>query len=373
MRPAWIEVDIKALRKNIRSLKKCTAGNTEFMGVIKADAYGHGVLKVAEVLRDENVKRFAVVIIEEGIQLREEGFTEPVLILGHTLEEDYTKLVQYDLIPIIYQYSQAVKLSDFARKYNKKVKIHIKIDTGMGRLGFMPGEKAINDIKKINNLKGLEIEGISTHLSTADQINGEYSQEQFEKFSKIINDLENEGISIPIKHVANSAATINFPKMHLDMIRPGTSIYGLYPSRDMAKNPTVNLYPVMSIKAKLVHIKHVPPGTAVSYGRTFITKRDSVLGVVPMGYVDGIFRLLANKGEVLVKGNRCPIVGNICMDQFIVDLTDVEDVKVGDEVVFLGKQGEERITADEIGSLVGTISIEVVTRLGKRMPIVYKE
>lgn len=373
MRPAWIEVDITALKKNIRNLKKCTAEDVEFMGVIKADAYGHGALKVAQVLREENVKRFAVVIIEEGIQLREAGFTEPILILGHTLAEDYRKLIEYDLIPIIYQYSQALKLSEAARQYNKKVKVHLKIDTGMGRLGFIPDKQAINDIKKINNLAEIELEGISTHLSTADQIKGKHVQQQFKKFMDFTKELEKEGIKIPLKHVANSAATINFPKMHLDMVRPGTSLYGLYPGQEMRKNPTIDLYPVMSIKAKLVHIKRVPPGTGVSYGRTFVTKKDSVLGIVPLGYVDGVFRLLANRGEVLVHGQRCPMVGTICMDQFMIDVTEVEDVQAGDEVVFLGEQGQERITADEIGALAGTISIEVVTRLGKRMPLVYKE
>jgi len=371
VRPAWIEIDISALRKNIRNLKKCVSGNADFMGVIKADGYGHGAIKVAEVLRQEGVKRFAVVMLEEGIELRENGFNEPILILGHTLEEDYENIIRYGLTPIIYKYSQALQLNKVAKQMDTKVLIHVKADTGMGRLGFIPGKDAVEDIKRIAELPNVNLEGISSHLATADQIHNDYVRKQFAKFKKIINDLEKEGVKIPVKHIANSAATINFPEMHLDMVRPGTSLYGLYPGPEMAVNPTIDLYPVMSVKAKLVHVKSVPPGTAVSYGGTFVTKRPSVLGVVPMGYVDGVFRQLANKGEVLIRGKRCPIVGNICMDQFMVDLTDLPHVEVGDEVVFFGNQGDERITADEIGAKIGTISIEVVTRLGKRMSRIY--
>lgn len=373
MRPAWVEIDLNALRKNIKTLKSCTAKNVRFMGVIKADGYGHGAVKVGEVLRQENVTRFAIAILEEGIELRENGFTEPILILGHTMEEDYPKVIEYALTPIIYKYSQAIKLDRVAQNMSKKVTIHVKIDTGMGRLGFMPGKESIEDIKNISKLSNIKLEGISTHLSTADQIHNDFVKKQFEIFKKFLTNLEKEDVYIPIKHMANSAATINFPEMHLDMVRPGTSLYGFYSGPDMVKEHKVDLYPVMSIKAKLVHVKPVPKGTSVSYGRTFVTQKDSVLGVIPMGYVDGIFRQLANKGEVLIRGKRCPIVGNICMDQFMVDLTDLEDAEVGDEVVFVGEQGEDRITADEVGEKVGSISVEVVTRLGKRMPIIYKD
>lgn len=372
MRPAWIEVDLNSLRKNIRNLKKCTAEGADFMGVIKADAYGHGASKVAETLISEGVNRFAVVTLEEGIKLREESFTNPILILGHTIDEDFDKLIEYDLIPVVYKLSQAVNLNNLAKKANKEAKIHIKIDTGMGRLGFIPDDESIKELKQIYDMPNIIMEGIYTHLSTADQIfDTDYVYNQFNQFEKFLKALNNIGINIPIRHVANSAATINYPEMHLDMVRPGTSLYGLYPGPDMALNPTIDLYPVMSIKARLVHVKYVPENTSVSYGRTFITDKPSVLGVVPMGYVDGVFRQLANKGEVLINGKRCPIVGTICMDQFMVDLTELENPKIGDEVVLVGQQGDETITADEMGSRAGTISIEVVTRMGKRMPIMY--
>lgn len=373
MRPAWVEVDLYALKENLNNLRDCIGPETDIMAVIKADAYGHGALKVANLYRKEGVRHFAVAMIQEGIELRENGFNEPILIIGHTLEEDFPELVKYNLTPTIYTYSQAEELNHIATRLDRKVNIHVEIDTGMGRLGFMPGEKAVQDIVKISQLTNIFIEGIYTHLATADQLKDQsYVNMQYDKFIKILNQLKEAGIYIPVKHMSNSAATINFPKMHMDMVRPGTSLYGLYPGPEMAANPKIRLIPAMSVKAKLVHIKQIPIGTKVSYSGTFEAKRPTVVGVVPMGYVDGVFRQLANRGSVLLKGRRCKIIGNICMDQFMIDITDVVNPQLGDEVVFIGKQGKERITADEVGALVNTISVEVVTRIGKRMPIVYK-
>lgn len=373
MRPAWLEIRLDFLRKNITNLKKCVAGSADFMAVIKADGYGHGVKEVARVLEEEGINRFAVVMVEEGIELRDYGYKQPILILGHTPQEDYEDVIKYRLIPTIYSFEQALKLNEVARKHEKVVTIHIKVDTGMGRLGFIPGEKAIEEIINITKLGNIKIEGIFSHLSTADRVDNEYVRKQYGKFNSILKDLERNNVFIPIRHLANSGATINYPEMHFDMVRPGTSLYGLYPGPETAANTDTKLYPVMEAKAELIHIKKVPANTSISYSRTFITSRESIIGVVPMGYVDGVFRMLANKGEVLVRGRRCPIVGNICMDHFMVDLTDLEEVKIRDEVVFFGKQGEERITADEVGERVGTISIEVVTRMGKRMPRKYIE
>ncbi len=374
MRPAWIEINLDALRKNFRNLKKCVAGNAGFMAVIKADGYGHGVEKVAETLLDEGVDRLAIVTVEEGIELRELGFNDvPILMLGHTPEEDVQDIIEYNLIPTVYRYDQAAKLNKAAEKTGVRVPVHIKIDTGMGRLGFIPGETAIKEITRILELPGIYVEGIFSHLATADRVDNDFVREQFTKFQGVVKELEQKGINIPIKHLANSGATINYPEMHLDMVRPGTSLYGLYPGPETAANTDVKLYPVMEAKAELIHIKEVSPGTPVSYSSTFVAERDSVIGVVPMGYVDGVYRVLANRGEVLVKGQRCPIVGNICMDHFMVDLTDLAEVNRRDEVVFFGRQGDEMITADEVGEIVGTISIEVVNRMGHRMPRFYED
>lgn len=371
MRPTWIEVNIEALKNNIRNLKSCLSQGVSFMGVIKADAYGHGVEKVAQVLIEEGIERFAVVMVEEGIELREKGFNNPILVLGYVPEEDYLDVVEYNLTPAIYKYCQAEKLNELAEGMDKSVKGHMKIDTGMGRLGFMPNFESISEIEKIHLLSNINIEGIYTHLSTADEKNNPYAIEQLNKFKFILKQLENKNIDIPIKHMSNSAANINFKDMHFNMVRPGTSIYGLYPGPEMIINPTIELEPAMSIKSKIVHIKEIPKDSSVSYGRTFISKRPSLIGVIPMGYVDGVFRRLGNRGDVLVNGQRCPIIGNICMDQFMIDLTDLDKVELGDEVVILGKQGKERISAEEIGEIAGTISIEVVTRVGKRVPIIY--
>ena len=373
MRPAWVEVDLGALKKNLNTLRACIAPETEFMAVIKADAYGHGVLKVADLYRREGVQRFAVVMIQEGVELRVNGFNERILIIGNTLEEDYPELLKYNLTPTIYKFTQAEELNRIAVAQGKKATIHIEIDTGMGRLGFIPSEEAVQEIIKISRLSNIFFEGIYTHLATGDSLKDQsYLNMQYERFMKTLNRLKDAGLVIPIKHMSNSAATINFPKMHLDMVRPGTSLYGLYPGPETAAANITELIPAMSIKAKLVHIKPVPVGTKVSYSGTFEAKRPTVIGVIPMGYVDGIFRQLANRGNVLLRGQRCPIVGNICMDQFMIDITEVANPQLGDEVVIIGKQGREQITADEVGALVNTISIEVVTRLGKRMPIVYK-
>src|SRR5699024_9058009 len=231
-------------------------------------------------------------MVEEGIQLREAGFKESILILGPIPEEDYSKLLEYELIPAIYKLFQAIELNRVAEKARKKASIHLKIDTGMGRLGFIPEEQSIKEIKEIINLPNIFVEGIYTHLSTADEKYNEYVKEQFRRFIFVLDELKKEGITIPIRHMANSAATINFKEMHLDMIRPGTSIYGLYPGPEMKENPTVDLYPAMSIKSKVMHIKSLPTDTSIGYGRTFISKRPSIIGVIPMGYVDGVFRLL---------------------------------------------------------------------------------
>lgn len=372
MRPAWVEVDLSALRQNLKTLRDCIDHEIELMVVIKGDAYGHGSLRLANFYREEGVRRFAVAIIQEGIELRCNGFEEPILILGHTPEEDFPELIKNNLTPTIYTLSQAEKINQVAATCNKKINIHIKIDTGMGRLGFATGGKSIETIVHISRLSNIFIEGIYTHLATADRLSDQgYVNMQYNRFMGVINDLEVAGLSISLKHMCNSAATINFPQMHLDMVRPGTSLYGLYPGPEMANAPIVKLIPAMSVKARLVHIKQISIGSKVSYSGTFTAKRPTVVGIVPMGYVDGVFRQLANKGNVLLKGQRCQIIGNICMDQFMIDITDVEDPQVGDEVVFIGKQGEESITADDVGALVNTISVEVVTRMGKRMPIVY--
>lgn len=374
MRSAWAEVHLEQIRKNVRFLMSHIDSSTKYMGVVKADAYGHGMIPVAHVLQEEGVTYFAVAFVFEGIELRKNGFNEPILVLGHTFEEDYQDLLEYNLMPSIFTVDQANRLNSFAEAMGQTATIHIKIDTGMGRLGFIIDEEIVKNIKYIMSLKNIYIEGIFSHLATAPQTSDtSYCDMQFHKFMCLMKELSWAGIKIPIKHISNSGATILFPRMQLDMVRPGTAIYGLYAGEELEDLPMVKVYPAMEIKAKLAYVKPVPAGTRVSYTGSFETKRPSVLGIVPLGYVDGIFRNLANNGEVLLHGKRCKIVGNVCMDQFVIDITEIDNPEEGDEIVIMGRQGSEYISAEELGRKCGTISIEVICGLGKRMPIVYKD
>jgi alanine racemase len=373
LRPAWIEISLPAILHNIAAFRQILSRKADIMAIVKADAYGHGAVRVAGALREEGIKRFGVALLQEGVELRENGFDEPILILGCTWEDDFPLVLHYGLTPTIYDYSQAALLERRARETGKSARVHIKIDTGMGRIGLQPGMQAMQEIDRIAKLPNLIVEGIFSHLAWADDPLNDFSTAQFARFRQSIGDLEKAGISFPLKHLANSAATINFPAMHLDLVRIGISLYGLYPDVQMAARPRIDLLPAMQVKARLVQVKEVPEGTPLSYGCTFTTRRRSRIGTVPMGYADGIPRVLSNNGDVLVKGKRCPIAGRVCMDQFMVDLTGLDEVAVGDEVVFLGSQQEACISADEVAGKAGTISYEIVTRMSPRLPRVYAD
>jgi alanine racemase len=375
MRAAWAEIHLEAIRKNVQYLRSRIKPSTRMMGVIKADAYGHGVIQTARILEQEGVEQFAVALVQEGVELRQAGFFQPILLLGHTFEEDYPTVLEYGLMPSIFTMHQAESLNAYAAKAGKTAFIHIKVDTGMGRLGFLAdADDTIDNIAAISRMPNIRIEGIFSHLATAPQFSDtSYCDMQFAKFMSVLDKLKAAGIEIPIRHIANSGATILFPHMQLDMVRPGTAIYGLYAGDELTQLKDYPIYPAMEIKARLAHVKPVPAGTRVSYTGSFETKHPSVLGVVPLGYVDGVFRNLANRGSVLVHGQRCPMVGNVCMDQFVIDITDVDNPQVGDEVVLIGRQGDEYISAEEVGALAGTISIEVLCGLGKRMPMKFVE
>lgn len=373
MRPAWIEISLPAIKRNIRAFRRIISGKAQIMGVVKADAYGHGAVEVANALREEGIKHFGVALVQEGVELRKNGIAEPILILGYTSEEDLRPALEYGLTFTIYNHAQAVLLNNIAGETEKSVPLHLKVDTGMGRIGFQPGKPAVQEIEKIAKLPYLRLEGIFSHQAWADNPQNDFAEIQFRRFQDFVSLLRERGIDVPIRHIANSAATINFPSMHLDLVRIGISLYGLYPDAQMAINPKIELHPAMQVKARLVQVKDVPAGIPLSYGCTFTTGRNSLIGTVPMGYADGIPRALSNNGEALVRGTRCSIVGRICMDQFMVDLTDVGEGAVGDEVVFLGRQGAEQISADEVAERAGTISYEIVTRMSPRMPRIYIE
>jgi alanine racemase len=370
IRPVWMEVNLDNLAHNIRQIRNNVTAPASIMGIVKADGYGHGALEVSRVLIEEGVQRLGVAVLDEAIELRRDGINVPILILGYTPPELFDSVLEYDITPTLYSLEDALKLSNLASKKGQRVKIHLKLDTGMGRIGMIPGEDSAEKVSNIYKLPGIIIEGIFTHFSVADEKDKTYTRGQYEKFTQFVNALKDRGIEIPIRHAGNSATSIDLPEMHLDMVRPGVILYGLYPS-DEVDREKVPLKPLASLKAAIAHVKTVPPGTSIGYGRKYISTGERVIATLPIGYADGYTRLLSGKAEVLVRGVRAPLAGNICMDQCMIDVTGIEGVKVGDEAVLMGQQGQESITAEELGSLLGTINYEIVCMIGKRVPRVY--
>ncbi|OIP70820.1 alanine racemase, partial [Candidatus Atribacteria bacterium CG2_30_33_13] len=353
----WTEVNLDAIAQNVKNIKKLIGKKKELMAVVKGNAYGHDILEISSVVLENGATRLAVARLEEAIFLRKAGITVPILVLGLTLKPQAESLVSYDITPTVCEFEMIEKLSELAVQMNKMAKIHLKVDTGMGRIGIFPDD-VLKFIKRIKTLKNVEIEGIFTHFSVADEKDKFYTEEQFRKFIEILTILEKEGIKIPIKHVGNSATLLDLPHMWLDMVRPGLAIYGLYPSKEVKK--TINLIPAQQFKTKIVFIKELPRGESISYGRIYITKRRMRVASLPVGYADGYNRLLSNQGEVLVRGQRVPIIGRVCMDQCMIDVTNLTQVEIGDEVVLWGRQGEEMITVEEIAQKIRTINYEIV-------------
>jgi len=367
-RPVWAEINLDNLSYNIKKIKENVSRETLIMAVVKADAYGHGATAVARKALNAGADRLAVAIPEEGIKLRKAGFEVPIQVFGEILEKQHSLIVDYNLIPTVCKLKTVAGLNNYAKRKDEVVNIHVKIDTGMGRIGVFP-ENAVDFIKEVKKYSNIRIEGLITHHAKADEKDKEYTHNQWEKFQKVINKLEKKDIEIPIKQAANSATIIDLPEMQLDMVRPGIMIYGLRPSHEVKDFP---LKPVLSWKTKIVYLKEVPAGTGISYGATYITEERRQIATLPLGYADGYFRLLSNKGEVLINGQRAPIRGRVCMDQIMVDVSNIEDVEIGDEVVLIGKQGSDEITATELADLVGTINYEITCSISKRVPRIYK-
>jgi alanine racemase len=356
--PTWIEIDLDAIAQNVKNITQLIGEKKELMAVVKGNAYGHDILEVSSVVLNNGATRLAVARLEEGIFLRKAGITVPILILGLTLKQQAELLVSYNITPTVCEYEMIKKLSESAIKEDKVIKVHLKVDTGMGRIGIFPHD-ILRFIKRIRDLKNVEIEGIFTHFSVADEKDKTYTEEQFRRFMEVLTVLEEEEIKIPIKHVGNSATLLDLPHMWLDLVRPGISIYGLYPSTEVQK--TIKLIPAHSFKTRIVFLKELSMGESIGYGRTYTTnQRRTKVASLPLGYADGYNRLLSNQGEVLVRGRRFPIIGRICMDQSTIDVSSLLEVKIGDEVVLWGRQGEEEITVEEIAEKIGTINYEIV-------------
>ncbi len=370
IRAAWAEVDLDALAHNMREVRRLTGKGAIVTAVIKADGYGHGAGKIAQTLLENGADRFAVAVLDEGIELRRKGFEVPILVMGFTDRERAKDVISHDLGQAVYSWDLAEALSREATKQGRKAKIHIKIDTGMGRIGLQPEEDTIRLIKKISLLPNLEIEGIFTHFAVADTIDKEYTKGQYEKFARICKELEGENINIGIKHCGNSATIIDLPDMHMDMVRAGIMLYGLKPSSDVMLGK-LELRQAMSLKVRISHVKEIEVGQSVSYGRKFIAEKKRKIASLPIGYADGYTRMLSGKAEALVHGKRVPVVGRICMDQCMIDVTGIEDVKVGDEAVLFGRQQSEFIHIDELAEKLDTINYEIVCMISKRVPRVY--
>ncbi len=369
-RPVWAEINLDNLIHNINEVRRVVRPETKIAAVIKADGYGHGACEIAEVLLDNGADRLAVATLSEAIQLRKKVKAVPIMVLGYTPDSCAEDVINNDIIQTIYTFEQAREFSQSAQKMDKLVTFHIKLDTGMSRLGFQPTDEAVDEIKKISKLKNVTIEGIFTHFAVADETDKSFSHNQYRKFIDICNKLDKEGINIPIRHVSNSAAIIDLPSMNLNMVRAGIMLYGLYPSDDVDKG-RANLKQVMSLKVKISHVKELPQGVGVSYGLKHVTEKPSKIATLPIGYADGFTRMLTGKAEVLVKGKKVPIIGRICMDQCMIDVSNVENIHRGDEVILIGTEGVNEITIDEVARKLGTINYEIVCMVGKRVPRVY--
>ena len=373
-RRTWAEIDLDVAESNYNYIRSLT--KSKICPVVKADAYGHGAVNMAKMYEDLGADFLAVSNIEEAIQLRRAGITLKILILGYTPPKDANTLCYNDISQCVYSIEYAEELSEVLKKSGNKLNIHIKVDTGMSRLGFFyqdfnRDEKAVDEIARVCNMQGLVPEGIFTHFSVADEGDkgNSFTMRQYGLFKELIETLIGKNIKFKYRHCANSAAILDFPLSHFDMVRAGIIIYGLEPSSDIRNKG--KLKPCLQLKSVVSHVKTIPDGTDISYGRKFTAEKEMKIATVPIGYADGYSRLLSGKGNVLIKGTRCPILGRVCMDQLMVDVSHIEKVNTGDLVTLIGTDGAETITADELAELTGTINYEIICDIGARVPRIY--
>ena len=373
MRPysrVYATVNLDAVASNMRSMRDNLPASTLIMGSVKADGYGHGSVPVAKTI-EPYVFGYAVATIDEGIILRRHGINKTILILGVTHESRYEDLLRYDIRTAMFQYEKAKKLSDLALKQGKKAVVHLALDTGMSRIGMKADREQAKEAAAIAALEGIEVEGLFTHFARADETDKSAYEEQYRRYKEFLGYLKELGVKIPIRHCSNSAGIVeSLESNHMDMVRAGIAIYGIYPSDEVDHN-SVKLTPAMEIKSCITYIKEIEAGTAVSYGGTFVADHTMKVATIPVGYGDGYVRSLSGKGDVLIHGKRAAILGRICMDQFMVDVTDIPDVQEDDEVTLLGSDGAECITMEELAEKSGGFHYEMICDIGKRIPRVY--
>jgi alanine racemase len=365
-RPTWAEIDLSAVAANVRYIKSLLAPGVRFCAVIKADGYGHGAVAVARTVLEAGADYLAVAILDEALILREAGFTEPLLILGYTPSLAAPLAAANRVTQTIFNLEQAKALSAAASELNLSTKVHLKVDTGMGRLGATTPQAAGELAAAVSRLPGIELEGAFTHFAQADTLDKAHALTQFSKFLETLTAVSEKGVKLAIRHASNSAAAIELPETHLDMVRVGICLYGLRPSDESAQN--ASLKPAMKFKTRVAMLKDVPAGTTISYGSTYVTPGPARIATLPVGYADGWTRMLTGKAGVSIGGRRAPIIGRICMDQCMADVTAIPKIKTGDEVLLFG--GPE-LPAEEVARHLGTINYEVVCMVGKRVPRIY--
>ena len=367
----YAEISLEAIGHNIRDVKKRLPEGVKLLGVVKANAYGHGAVPVASYLENQ-VDYFATATIEEAVELRENGISAPILILGYVSPSQYGDLVEYDITQTIDSYAQALALEKEAARQNRKAKAHLAVDTGMTRIGFQVTEHDADEAAKIADLPHIELEGMFTHFSCADQEDKTYCSMQMEKYDKMTALLAERGVTIPLRHICNSAGIMEFDDHRFEMVRSGIITYGIYPSEEVKKE-RLDLIPALSWKSHVIHVKEVGPGIGVSYGATYVTEKPMTrIATVSAGYADGYPRALSNQGCVLIHGKKAPIIGRICMDQMMVDVTDIPDVQVEDVVTLVGTDGDETITIEEIANPAARFDYEMLCDISSRVTRVYK-
>ena len=378
--PLWAEIDLSALAHNCREVKNSLRPQTRFMAVVKADGYGHGAVEAARTALDNGADRLAVARLQEAVALRQAGLTPPILIFGHTSSDNVQVLAEHKLTQTVYDFEYAQALSSAAGSLGLTLEAHLKIDTGMGRLGLVavPASESkeafrpqvVDEVRSVLSLDNLCFEGVYTHFAQADSSDKTHALGQLDCFLELLQALREEGMEFPVRHAANSAAVIDLPQSHLDMVRPGLMLYGLYPSPEVAMG-RVGLKPVLSLKSRIAQLKNVASGFKISYGSTFATQGDTAIATIPVGYADGFSRVLSSRGEMLVRGRRAPIAGRVCMDQTMLDVGHIDGVQSGDEVVIYGRQGDKDLPVEEVSDLCWTINYETVASLMARVPRVY--
>jgi alanine racemase len=367
----YAKIDLDCILHNMECMKANCKEGTKLLAVIKTDGYGHGALPIAKTLEAlPYLFGYATATVEEALTLRKNGIHKAILILGHTFPYSYPDLVREQIRPALFRLDSAKELSDTALRLNKKCKVHIKVDTGMTRVGIQPNDEGLSFVKEVMAMPGIEIEGIFTHFATADEADKTAAKKQLERFVSFTERIKKElGLQIPICHASNSAGILDMPEANLDMVRAGITTYGLWPSADVSQK--MDLHPALELKSHIAYIKEVEAGVPISYGGTYVTEKKTIVATIPVGYGDGYPRSLSSKGYVLIHGKKAPILGRVCMDQFMVDVTDLPEAKMDDEVTLIGKDGDAKITLEELGALSGRFNYEFACDLDKRIPRIF--